>query len=146
MLPDLLALARWCDVLPDRIDEAVNTAARDITIAMATDLIWHTPVDITTAASNWQASLNSPAFLPLPAIFPGERGSTAEASRSEALAHVKRAIAPKRAGEPIFLSNLTDYILDLNMGSSRQEPPGFLERGILVAERFAQAYQLRINA
>lgn len=143
MARDLLALARWCDALPDRIDAAASQVAKDVTIAMARDLIEHTPVDVTTAASNWQASINAPAMFELPAIYPGERGSTAEQSRREALAHVTRTMADKDPGETIYLSNLTPYIIDLNNGSSKQEPPGFFQRGILVGERYAQQVTLR---
>jgi hypothetical protein len=111
---------------------------------MAADLIAHTPVDITTAASNWQTSLNAPALFDLPAIYPGSRGSTAAASRSAALAHVLRGMTDKRPGEKIYLSNLTPYIIDLNNGSSKQEPPGFFERGFLVGERFAASATFKV--
>jgi hypothetical protein len=142
---DLLALAKLCNVLPDRIDKAANQLAVDFVSAVDRDLVEHTPVDVTTAVSNWQASLNSPAFFELPAIVPGSKGSTAAQSSAEAISHVKRVAAEKRPGERIFLSNLAPHIIDLNNGSSQQEPAGFFQRGILVGELFIRRAGLRIE-
>ena len=142
-MADLRDLAKWCNALPDRIDQAASELAADIAIRMAEDLIANTPVDITTAVSNWQVGFNQPVMFDLPAIYPGERGSTAAQSRDAALAHVKRVLAEKDPGDIIFLSNLTPYIIELNNGSSRQAPAGFIERSILVGERYAQTLTLR---
>lgn len=144
-MADLLALEKWCKGLPARIEQAANSLAIDFVKAVDRDLVEHTPVDVTTAVSNWQASLNSAPVFELPAIVPGERGSTAAASSSEAIAHVTRVIAEKRPGERIFLSNLAPHIIDLNNGTSRQEPAGFFQRGILVGELFIRRAGLRIE-
>lgn len=143
-MADLLALERLCNVLPDRIDLAVNRLAKNVVIEMARDLIEHTPVDVTTAASNWQAALNSPAMFELPAIVPGHHGSTAGASRSEALGHVSRVVAEKRPGERIFLSNLAPHLDDLNNGTSKQEPAGFFERGVVVGSGYLRAAVIKV--
>jgi hypothetical protein len=143
-MADLLALERLCNVLPDRIEIAANKLAQGVVKEMATNLIDHTPVDITTAVSNWQASLNAPAMFELPAIYPGSHGSTAPASRLEALGHVERAVADKHPGEPIFLSNITPYIETLNTGTSKQEPAGFFERGVVVGRVYLQTAVIRV--
>lgn len=143
-MADLRDLERLCNGLPDRIEKAANRLAVDTTKAIGRDLVEHTPVDVTTAVSNWQVRLNSAASFELPAIVPGERGSTASQSRAEALAHQERFLAMKDPGEVIFLSNLTPYIIDLNNGSSRQEPAGFVQRGILVGELFLGRATLRL--
>lgn len=144
-MADLLALERWCNVLPDRIEEATNDLVKRVVTAMASNLIDHTPVDITTAVSNWQASLNAPVMFELPAIVPGERGSTAPASRSEALAHVKRVLEDREVGEATYLSNITPYLGDLNRGTSKQEPAGFFERGVVVGRVYLQTASLGIT-
>lgn len=145
-MPDLLALERWCNALPDRIEERASQLVCDVVIRMATNLIQHTPVDVTTAASNWIASLNSPIMFELPAIFPGEHGSTAGASRAEAIAHVTRVLADKEPGETVWLSNIVPYMVYLtNHGTSRQEPAGFFERGVLVGISFAKTATLGIK-
>jgi hypothetical protein len=133
-----------CNALPDRIDLAINRLAQNVVIKMAENLIEHTPVDITTAVSNWQASLNTPPTFDLPAIYPGSQGSTAGPSRLEALGHVQRAVAEKQPGEVIFLSNLTPYIETLNTGTSKQEPAGFFERGIVVGSSYIRVAVIKV--
>jgi len=143
-MADLRDLARWCDALPGRIEREASKLAVETVRTMAADLIAHTPVDITTAVSNWQTSLNTAVMFDLPAIYPGSRGSTAPASRTAALAHVVRGMGNKQPGEKIYLSNLTPYIIDLNNGSSKQEPAGFVERGVLVGELFASRATFKV--
>jgi hypothetical protein len=143
-MADLLALERLCNALPDRIEAGANQLAKGVVICMASDLIEHTPVDVTTAVSNWQASLNAPVMFELPAIVPGHHGSTAGPSRAEALAHVTRVVEEKQPGEVIYLSNLVSHLVYLNQGSSRQEPAGFFERAIVVGEAYVQSSPIRI--
>lgn len=145
-MADLLALEKWCNALPDRIEKGSSELVCDVVLRMATNLIEHTPVDVTTAASNWIAALNTPIMFELPAIFPGEHGSTAGASRAEAIAHVTRVLADKKPGETVWLSNIVPYMVYLtNHGTSRQEPAGFFERGVLVGISFAKTATLRIT-
>lgn len=143
---DMLALARWCDALPDRIDQSASDLAVKVADTINRDLIAHTPVDITAAVSNWQISISAPVLFELPAIYPGVRGSTAPQSRQAAVEYGVRVLKTKKPGETIYLSNLTPYIIDLNNGTSKQEPPGFFERGILVGERLAANSSLEIRA
>lgn len=145
MARDLLDLERWCKGLPARIDKAANKLAIGVVKAIDRDLVEHTPVDVTTAVSNWQAAFNDPPTFELPAIYPGEHGSTAEASRVAAIAHVDRVVAEKEPGETVYLSNLTPYIGDLNDGTSRQEPAGFFERAIVVGTIFLRQQKLGIS-
>jgi hypothetical protein len=144
-MADLLALEKWCTALPDRIEQGANDLAKSVVIRMASNLIDHTPVDITTAVSNWQASLNVPIMFELPAIVPGSQGSTAPASRYEALEHVRRVTEDKDPGHPIFLSNIVEYLGELNRGTSQQEPAGFFERGVVVGRVYLQTATLGIK-
>ena len=143
-MADLRDLARWSNALPDRIEKAASKLAVETATAMAVEAIAITPVDITTAVSNWQVSLNAPPSFDLPAIYPGERGSTAPQSRAAALRHVTTVLRAKAPGEQIYLSNLTPYIIDLNRGSSKQAPPGWIERAVLKGERTAATLGLRM--
>jgi len=143
---DLLALEKWCNDLPDRIEQAASDLAVEVVIRMATNLIQHTPVDVTTAASNWIASINAPNMFEMPAIHPGTHGSTAGASRAEAIAYVQRVVAMKDPGEPLWLSNIVPYMVFLtNHGTSQQEPAGFFERGVLVGISYAKSATLGIR-
>lgn len=145
-MADLMALERWCNDLPVRIDQAANKLAVQVTTAIGDDAIEHTPVDTSEAESNWQANINAPASFPLPPIYPGERGSTAAQSAREAKAHIQRTLKDKRPGEPVYLSNVAEHIVDLNNGTSKQEPAGFVERAERKGEREADARGLEIKA
>jgi hypothetical protein len=140
----LLELERLCTALPGQIENAANEMVRDIVRVIDADLVEHTPVDVTTAVSNWQPGINGAPDFELPAIVPGKAGSTAGASRSEAIAHVERALSEKRPGEAFFLSNVAPHIGFLNDGSSKQEPAGFVERGVRQGERFAARAELKV--
>lgn len=145
-MADLLALERWCNALPDLIEQRASDLAGEVVIRMATSLIEHTPVDVTTAASNWIASIGTPNLFEMPAIYPGSGGSTAPASRAEAIAHVRRVVADKDPGRPLWLSNTVDYMVYLNnFGTSQQEPAGFFERGVLVGISYAAGTTLGIT-
>lgn len=112
--------------------ELGNTRAKAVAEVIVRELLLHTPVDTSKAVSNWQVGLGTPVGREIPAYVPGKKGSTRQASVSEALAYAQFRIAQKRAGEPLYISNLVDYIGDLNAGSSRQAPAGFVERALLV--------------
>lgn len=144
-MADLMALERLCTVLPGRISEAANAMAVGATQAMADDLIDHTPVDTTEHASNWQVAVNQRPTFGLPAIVPGERGSTAPQSRREAKAHVARSLAAKEPGVMVDLANLAPAIEDLNNGTSAQEPAGMVQRGVRVGERYCATRKLGVK-
>jgi len=138
-------LERLCNALPGQINKAANVLAVTVTKAIGNDAIDHTPVDTSEAESNWQVSLNSPANFPLPAIVEGSRGSTAEESARQAKAHILRVLKDKQPGEPAWLSNVAEHIVDLNNGTSKQEPRGFVERAERKGELAADAAGLEIK-
>lgn len=142
MSKSLLDLAKELDAMPTKIGRAANQVKIDTVKAIDRDLVPHTPVDVTTAVSNWQPGVGVAPSFELPAIVPGEAGSTAAQSREEAIAHVDRALADVQPGQPFFLSNLTDYIEGLNNGTSAQEPAGFVERAVLIGHRFVRRAKL----
>lgn len=141
----LLDLAKWATALPDKIEKGANNVAVAVVKAIDRDVVPHTPVDVTTAVSNWQASLNMRASFELPAIVPGQGGSTAAASQKEAIAHVDRTLKAKKPGEPVYLSNLAPYIVNLNDGTSSQEPKGFVERATLIGRLTARKAKLGLK-
>lgn len=140
----LLDLAKRMDSLPDKIEKAASNVAVEVVKAIDRDVVPHTPVDTSEALSNWQASINRPASFDLPAIFPGQHGSTAPASQEAAISHVDRALAAKKPGEPVYLSNLARHIVPLNNGTSSQEPKGFVERAVLIGRITARKTKLGV--
>ena len=120
--------------------EGLDTLASDLavigTVAMLEEMVEVTPVDESTSLSNWQVNLNNPAADVLPPHVRGKFGSTRGASADKTLAEGRAELQYKKPGQPIFLSNLTPWIGDLDRGSSRQFPGGFVPRA-LIAFRLA---------
>lgn len=128
--------------------EGLETLASDIavagTIAMLEEMVEVTPVDESTALSNWQVNLGNPAADELPAAVLGKFGSTRGASADKTLAEGRAELQYKKPGQPIFLSNLTPYIGDLDDGTSRQFPGGFIPRALIVFRLAVQDAKKRL--
>lgn len=114
------------------------------TLAMVEEMVEVTPVDTTAALSNWQVNLTSPAANELPAAAPGHKGSTTGVSAEKTLADARSELQYKKPGQPIFLSNLVDYIKDLDDGSSTQFPGGFVPRALIVFRLAVQEAKKRL--
>ena len=139
----LMDLAKRFEKLPGQIKEGASEAAKAAARAFDVNVTEHTPVDTTEAVSNWQAEINAAPSFPLPPIYPGKQGSTAEQSRAAAIAHVERTLTMKDPGEPIYLANLAAHIILLNNnGTSTQEPAGFVERAVFYARKEAKRTKL----
>lgn len=128
--------------------EGLDTLASDIAVegtkAMLKELVEVTPVDTSTALSNWQVNLGNPAADELPAAVLGSRGSTRGASADKTIADGLDELQYKKPGQPIFLSNLTPYIGDLNDGTSRQFAGGFIPRALIVFRLAVQDAKKRL--
>lgn len=128
--------------------KGLDTLASDIAVAgaeaMLEELVAVTPVDESTALSNWQINLGNPAADELPAAVLGRFGSTRGASMDKTLAEGRAELQYKKPGQPIFLSNLVDYIGDLDDGSSRQFPGGFIPRALIVFRLAVQDAKKRL--
>lgn len=122
----------------------VDASKRAIAVADAVlaDLIDVTPADVTTALSNWQIGINAPVSGPaIPAYVPGSLGYTITASSEKALAVGREKLATKKPGETIYISNVTEYIRELDRGSSRQFAGGFVARARIVARNALAGYK-----
>lgn len=109
-----------------------NELAIKVTMTIVRDLSHVTPVDESTAISNWQVNLGSPVQSPIAAYYPGLKGSTYNLSASATIDAAKAELASKKPGQPIYLSNVLRYIELLNNDYSRQAPAGFVERSVLL--------------
>lgn len=114
------------------MDEFASNVSKAGVDAMLEELVAVTPVDESTALSNWQVNLGNPAADELPAHILGTKGSTRGASAAQALADGRAELQYKKPGQTVFLSNLTPYIGDLDSGSSRQFAGGFIPRALIV--------------
>lgn len=104
-------------------------------------LIEATPVDTTTALSNWQVELMNPKRAFISAYVPGFLGYTTSQSAAQALSVGIAAMENKKPGESIFISNNAPYISNLNAGTSKQAPAGFVELQIMVTRQLIPAFK-----
>jgi hypothetical protein len=130
----LLDLAKKMRKAADRSENVASELSKKFVYEITFRLVYDTPVDTSTALSNWQVFLNNPAPDEIPAFNLGDRGSTQVASARDALREAMGELAHKRPGQVVYLSNVVDYIKKLNEGSSAQAPPGFIEGAVLAAK------------
>lgn len=123
----------------DKVATVGNEAAKAGTEAMLEELVAVTPVDESTALSNWQIGVGAPVNEALPAWAVGSHGSTRGASAEATIDEGKALLSQKEPGEDVFLSNLTPYIVDLDSGSSTQFAGGFVSRALIVFSAAAKA-------
>ncbi|WLJ71196.1 hypothetical protein [Sphingomonas phage Birtae] len=129
----LADLAKKMNRAADRSEKVASELSKKFVYEIAFRLVYDTPVDTSTALSNWQVFLNNPAPDEIGAYSLGQRGTTQAASASAALREAQAELARKQPGQVVYLSNLVDYIKRLNEGSSAQAPPGFIEASVYAA-------------
>lgn len=127
---NLLDLSKRMNKLADQLPAITNDIAKELTKELALSLISITPVDVSTALSNWQVGIDSPVSSFIEAHTPGVGGSTQATSAVEAWQLAKIAADKGKPGQSYWLSNNTPYIIDLNNGSSRQAPSMFIQKDI----------------
>ncbi len=104
---------------------------RKVTLDVTANLIETTPVDTGWARANWVPSISAPFIA-----------SLANAQRTPA--DVSSAVGQQGEGKAkvfgyklhmgkVFVTNNVPYIIDLNLGSSRQAPAAFVQRAIAKA-------------
>lgn len=130
----LKGLAKRLRKIAKDIPEGLNEVTKQVALRAAYNLIQDTPVDTSKALSNWQVRIGGPATGEIEAHSPGKFGSTVGASSSTARALAEAAIKARRPGQAIYITNNLDYIKELNQGSSRQAPAGFVEVAVLRAK------------
>ena len=126
------------------LDELASNIAKAGAEAMLEELVVVTPVDESTALSNWQVNLGNRAADELPAHVRGSKGSTRGASADKTLAEGRAELQYKKPGQSIFLSNLTPYIGDLDDGTSAQFAGGFIPRALIVFRLAVQDAKKRL--
>ena len=114
------------------LEEIGSQLSIDGTTAMLKEMVEVSPVDTSIALSNWQVSLNNPVANEISAHYVGRHGSSRAASSNEAIAEGVGELQYKKPGQPVFLSNIVNYISDLDDGSSTQFPGGFIPRALIV--------------
>lgn len=143
MSKGLLDLAESLERRAKEIDSAVSELAVKTAQTIVADLAYKTPVDTSKALSNWIVTLGTPATQDIKPHFPGEYGSTQNASAQETISRAKAVLKNKKPGQSIFIANNLPYIKRLNEGYSRQAPAGFVERAALIGRKVVSKFKLK---
>jgi hypothetical protein len=143
----LMQLAASMDQLENDIPIIASNIARDVADRIANDLVEVTPVDVGDAMSGWIVTLDTPASDIQLAFAPSPKGRwrppwthavdpliTFFANVGQATEAIRLALEAKQPGQSIWIVNNLPYIDVLNTGTSKQEPGGFVERAMLLAE------------
>lgn len=145
-MPTLTDLADQMDALAKRIPAFAKETTDDVALSILNDLVQVTPVDVGTALSNWQLTLDAPAADVLPAFVPSPKGRmkdgkwqhavdpvvTAQNNLPRVLDEAKLVLAGRVPGQDVFITNNLPYIKTLDEGSSEQAPSGFIDRAIIL--------------
>ena len=113
--------------------------------AVVDNLAHKTPVDTSNALSNWLGALESPNLSVVEPHLLGRRGSTQLRSARGTVEAFKIDTENKKPGQAIFISNSVDYIRNLNEGSSKQEPAGFVNRAVLIARKKVKNFKMKLR-
>lgn len=118
--------------LGQRVYRRSNEGVKEIASQIVSNLSEDTPKDTGQAAANWQVGLvNRPSeFKEGYTDIPG------------ALATAQATIATRVSGQAVYITNNTPYIGELNRGSSKQAPTGFIEKAMQRAETAVKKIRL----
>ncbi len=137
----LADLARRMEIYAKAIEVGATQAVKEVAEAVGPVVVYSTPVDTSRARSNWQASVGTPIAQ---VLFPYP--SAPASSDDGAFLAIKsiRAATTSYTGQSagIFIVNNLDYIMALNMGSSSQAPPNFVEKAIVAGIKAARNVKL----
>lgn len=138
MAGTLLDLAKRLEGKKKELDTAASEAAVFMAEVLIDYLAYATPVDTSKALSSWIVSLDSPSTVVGEAHYPGSMASSQKASAEETIRAAKEILKNKGPGQDIYATNNQPYITRLNDGYSDQAPAGYVEMGILIAQRALQ--------
>ncbi|MEC4590567.1 hypothetical protein VPG91_06180 [Nitrospirillum amazonense] len=119
-------IAKWVAKAKGNTDQAVRNVVTDV----ATALVDRTPVQTGAARGNWRADAKGFTVRPTGRLDP---------DGAETVAHITESVGGMKAGDLIYITNSSAYILDLEHGSSKQAPAGMVS--VTIAELAAIADQ-----
>ncbi len=103
-----------------------------ITLDVTANLVETTPVDTGWARANWVPSIGQPAIKDLPRDRPDDSQVVAGAVTEQQGATAKLLAYTLKMGK-VFVTNNVPYITELNDGSSKKAPTGFVQQAIAKA-------------
>lgn len=143
MAKTLFDLANSLERRAAALDDKASGLAVSVAVAIVDNLSQVTPVDTSKAISNWQVTLGSASAGEIPAHVEGKFGSTFGVSSKATRNLARFDLRQKRPGVKIFVSNAAPYIVNLNDGSSKQEPAGFVQRAVLIGNKIVKKSKIK---
>lgn len=143
MAGSLKDLSRRLNTLSKDIPKQVNQLKIEVALELQKELTQRTPVDTTKAVSNWKVTRIAPFPNDIDPYSPGFLGYTASASIAAARADAEKNLRGTKSGETIFVVNNAPYIKDLNNGTSKQAPAGFVQASVMKARQKIKAFKFK---
>ncbi len=139
---DFRKFAALMDQRASELPTRVNEIKKEVASVLVKSLVYGTPVDTSLALSNYLVGINGPVFYTVPARVPGRLGSTFSRSAAQTVNDAESSIAMSLPGDEIYVTNSTDYILDLEDGYSPQAPNGMLDNAMEQARTYLRSVKL----
>lgn len=142
----LSAFATSIDVLADRFRNNIAVMAAKTAIVALESAAIRTPVDTSLARSNWVLDTQKPTVLRSPYSAGRKLGINERIAYGAVVGEAQRSARSIArdyilSGRPIYVSNPTPYIGDLNAGSSPQNTDGAFDLiAAELARSFAESY------
>lgn len=144
MAGNLRDLANQLRAISPQLAAQASEAAKGAALAIVSDLANVTPVDTSQALSNWRIGINQKVVLAIEPYQSGKAGSTQSESAQATIDAARIALAAKKPGDTIWISNPLPYIGLLNDGSSSQAPAGFVERAVLIGRKVSEQVKITL--
>ena len=107
------------------LEGAIARVTRKVSLDVTANLVETTPVDTGWARANWIPSVGQPSESPV--------GSKESISVVEQALGKTKVAGFKDISQKVFITNNVPYITDLNDGTSKQAPAGFVQNAITKA-------------
>ena len=119
----LNVFANEINSLANRISQNIPRMVTDVAMSVVEFVADATPVDTGQASGNWKTQIGSPSSA----------WDAGPSSAQNSIDAARAALAGLREGQVVHITNNVPYIVELNQGSSRQAPVGFVESAIVIA-------------
>lgn len=118
----------------------VHSVKQAVATEILTNLCEAMPVDTGRAVSN--TKVNQPDSGVDPPFAPGFKGSTRSDNVRATINAGMSVIGSTVPGQDIGITNSVPYVEDLNSGTSRQAPAGFVETSVLVGRSIIPGFKV----
>lgn len=132
---NLMAFAQLMERRSVQVEHNALQLKKKVTSEVLKEVATLTPADTGRAISNWKVLFLDTIRVSNFPFVPGLKGSTKPQNISATIAAGSSQISNIKLGQVVTIANSVDYIQDLNNGTSKQAPAGFVELAVQVGNR-----------